>query len=394
MPRTEVLSIPLDILTHQEFLDVCKDYINNHGCKIICTPNPEMCVEAQYNSKFRIALQNSDCNIADGTGLIWATKFLHKVHIHRLPGMDMMLELCELAQHKQWPVYLIGGRGKTSKQAAAILNNKFPKIKINIAPLEPNVSTDGIMSSYEEGLIFEHLKRLEPKIIFVAFGAPKQELWMYNNRDKLSLMGIKLAMGVGGSFDYLSGRSTRAPRLFRAIGLEWLWRLALEPRRWHRIIKATVTFPRYVRSWKKRLPLPLRPGVTTVIINQQKQILTLHTIKNGLDDWVLPSGGVERGETNQQAALREAREESGLKNLKIIKAGPKYEYLWPLTWSRENYKGQIKQIFFIKYEGDNDKVILELENFDKYQWVEIKDLADHLHPTYRYVGKVTKEAGL
>lgn len=394
MPHTEVLSIPLDILTHQEFLDVCESYIAKPSCKIICTPNPEMCVEAQYNSKFRIALLNADCNIADGAGLVWAAKFLHQAHLHRLPGMDMMLELCDTAQHKGWPVFLLGGRSKSSKEAAAILNTKFPKIKINIAPLEPSVSSDGIISNYEEGLIFEHLQRLEPKILFVALGAPKQELWMYNNRDKLSQMGIRLAMGVGGSFDYLSGRSTRAPRLFRAIGLEWLWRLILEPWRWHRIIKATITFPRYVKAWKKRLTLPLRPGVTVVIINQQKQVLTMHGIKNNLDDWVLPGGGVEQGETNEQAALREAREETGLKNLKIIKPGPTYQYLWPLTWSRENYKGQVKQIYFIKYDGNDNKVILEPTNFDQYQWVDVKNLADHLHPTYRQVGKMVMETDL
>lgn len=228
-----------------------------------------------------------------------------------------------------------------------------------------------------------------PEILFVAFGAPKQEIWLSKNKQALTNCGIKIGMGIGGSFDYISGLSKRAPTSWQTIGMEWLWRVIQQPQRLPRIFRAVFTFPYYVNLWKKRLSLPMRKGVTCAIRNKDDKILCIHwTRQNG--SWGLPGGGVEENESIEHAAVRETKEEVGLKNLTFEKAIGSYKYLWPLTWSRKGYRGQEKTICLLSYDGDDVDVILENNDevtFDEYKWVEPKDLETEIHPVYRNVAK-------
>jgi len=176
--------------------------------------------------------------IADGIGLILAAKLLNKqkkqkLQYWRLSGADLMMELCYLAAAKKWRIFLLGGEENVAKKASFNIK-KLVKQKINKnLEIDYYSGSNNINKQTEKQLkqTIEKINKYEPQLLFVAFGAPLQEKWIADNLKKLK---VKMAMGVGGSFNYLSGKMKRASLLWRKIGLEWLWRLLKEPWRWRR----------------------------------------------------------------------------------------------------------------------------------------------------------------
>ncbi len=146
--------------------------------------------------------------------------------------------ICQLAAQKKWPVFLLGGEEGVAEKTAENLKNKYPDLEIQ--------TTGIILGTVPKGQSFRR-----PAILFVALGASKQEKWIINNLAKMP--SVKLAMGVGGAFDFISGRVRRAPKPLRLIGVEWLWRLFCQPWRMGRIFNAVVKFPYLViKSTKER----------------------------------------------------------------------------------------------------------------------------------------------
>jgi len=175
--------------------------------------------------------------LADGIGLIHAAKFLGK-KLHRITGVDLVGFLAELAEQKKYPIYLLGGAEQTAQKTAVVLKETFPQINIVGAESGGLVSPD--CKTVSDQNIIEKINKAKPKILLVAFGQVKQEKWIFSNLDKLS--SVRLAIGVGGTFDYICGNVKRAPLNFRNFGLEWLYRLLTQPKRFARIFKAIVTF--------------------------------------------------------------------------------------------------------------------------------------------------------
>jgi len=211
----------------------------------VFTPNPEMLVDARKDSYFRRVLNSSDLNICDGHGI----KFLSKEHLTIIHGVDFMLDVCKIAEQKKCSVFFLGsGSEEVLKKMKNRLKLKFPELRIagSDSGLKLEVQQTGthkMMLKYDEKEneeVLQKIKASKAQIVFVAFGHNKQEKWIYENLPKLS--NVKLFMGVGGSFDFLSGKVKRAPKLIRRIGLEWLYRLLTQPRRFTRIFKATIIF--------------------------------------------------------------------------------------------------------------------------------------------------------
>lgn len=236
--RVTVLDIPFDAVTLQEALQIVLERVEKHDTLrlektfFMATPNPEMLLEARKNDKFRSILQKTNLNIADGTGIIFAAIFLRAGRLpQRVTGTDLMIEICKLAQDKK--IFLLGGGPGVAEKTQKVLEEKYGT---NV------VGTDGSAASPEHD---EDLRRkinaASPDILFVAFGAPKQEMWLDRNLPHLKT--VKAAVGVGGAFDFISGKAKRAPRILRKLGLEWLYRLIRQPSRIGRIFNATVRFP-------------------------------------------------------------------------------------------------------------------------------------------------------
>ena len=163
-----------------------------------------------------------------------------------------MEELCGSASKIGLGIYLLGGCQETARQAAKNFKKKYKNLKICGAEsggkMSARQSPDGSSrmaggEGWDNRVIIEHINAVKPEILFVALGHGKQERWIFKNLEKLP--SVKIAMGVGGAFDFFSGRIKRAPLIMQEAGLEWLWRLILEPSRYKRIWKAVIVFPIY-----------------------------------------------------------------------------------------------------------------------------------------------------
>ncbi|MEA3354991.1 MAG: WecB/TagA/CpsF family glycosyltransferase, partial [Patescibacteria group bacterium] len=194
-------------------------------------------MKAQKDMEFRDILNKADLKIPDGVGLIWAiNKTFHpgmecKYKCERVAGVDVMLGLCKLAVEKKWRVYFLGGEKLVAKKAAEKLRNKYLGLKIKGSMGLEKIDK---ATKQENTKMINKINKYKPDLLFVGFGHGKQEKWIVKNLAKLQ---IKVAMGVGGSFNYLVKPWLRAPKLVQKIGLEWLWRLVLQPWRIKRQIE-------------------------------------------------------------------------------------------------------------------------------------------------------------
>jgi len=203
--------------------------------------NPEGVLLAQKNDQYRDALNRASLGLADGVGIQLASKILNASIPPRVPGVDVMIKLCEIAAQKHWKVYLRGGGGETAKKTAEKLKAKFPGLAIEGEEgISREVQSSKFKENSERGESMNKINAISPQLLFVALGQPKQELWIDEHLKEMP--SVRIAMGVGGAFDFISGKVPRAPLVMRRIGLEWLWRLFVQPWRAPRIFNATVRF--------------------------------------------------------------------------------------------------------------------------------------------------------
>lgn len=247
----KILGIQVDNYSKTETLQKVGEFLDFDKQNKIFTPNPEMLVDAQKDEYFKKVLNSGDLNVCDGFGLWLAMSFPRRRESsvgQRYTGIDLMIDICKLAEVKNKSVYLLGsGSDEVLEKTKINLLKKFPNLQIVGSHPGNNLTiqqfNNEIMIAYNKDQNDELLSQInlvEPSILFVAFGHNKQEKWIYENLEKMP--SVKIAMGVGGSFDYISGNIKRAPRLIRKFGLEWMYRLIKQPNRIGRIFKATFVF--------------------------------------------------------------------------------------------------------------------------------------------------------
>ena len=207
-----ILGVLVDSCTRKEAINRVQFLLSRGGSHYIVTPNPEIVILAHKSPDFCAILNNASLSLCDGTGLYLMGKIKGKNFPERICGSDFLYDLCEFAQENKYSVDLVGAQKHVQEKARQVLSKKFP-----------------------------HLNMISPgDITFVALGAPKQEIWMNKEWNK---QNRKIMIGVGGAFDMIAGHTRRAPKLFRMSGLEWMWRLLLQPSRILRIWRAVVIFP-------------------------------------------------------------------------------------------------------------------------------------------------------
>jgi len=207
----------------------------------IVTPNPEILVYANKHQEFKSILNNARLALPDGVGVILAGKILGKPFTERVTGVDLLEKLCQEASKKPITVGFLGGGPKIAERTAECLVKKYPGLKVVFAnsewpnrgpvkssfpasaPSKPHKSSDEVRAV---GIPPAFATPRSIDILFVAYGFPKQEEWMAENLKKIP---VKVAMSVGGAFDYISGNVSRAPLLIRLIGFEWFYRLIAQP---------------------------------------------------------------------------------------------------------------------------------------------------------------------
>lgn len=201
---------------------------------IILTPTTEQLVMAQTDDLLCTSFKKADITVPDGVGIAWATG--NKVQ--RITGVDLAEKIMFNASKNGWRVFLVGGRGDTAVRAAHTLSGHFTGLHIDGFEGSTTIAHE---SEADRDLSLQKIKNFNTDVLFVAFGAPWQERWVIDNRERLREAGVKVAMVVGGAFDYWAGNVVRAPISWRRVGLEWLWRLLHEPWRWKRQTKL-ITF--------------------------------------------------------------------------------------------------------------------------------------------------------
>jgi len=233
----EVLGVKIDNLTMEQTLRKIEGFLADGRQHYIVTPNPEFLVLAQKDGRFRRILNKADLAVPDGIGLVFASWFLGQPLKRRVAGTDLMEKICQRAAFQGWSIFLLGDREDgLVEETANQLKKRYPGLRIEGRTFEGRPPRASLKGRPSKGRPFD-----ESAILFLASGAPKQEKWIAQNLAKLP--SIKLAMGVGGAFNFISGRVRRAPRFLRIIGLEWLWRLGCQPWRIKRIFRAVIIFP-------------------------------------------------------------------------------------------------------------------------------------------------------
>ena len=241
MSRISLLGVPVDSHSRNEAQMRLQSMLETSKQHHVMTVNNEMLVESTKNGLFRDVLRRSDLNLPDSTGVLFAAKITGQYLSMRMPGVDTVEELL-INLGPEHPVFFLGAEEGIAMRAAAAMQVANPRLKI----------AGCFAGSPSDAGIVERIHSAKPHVLLVAFGAPKQDLWIAKHLKDMP--SVRIAMGVGGTFDFFAGKITRAPTFLRSIGLEWLWRLLQEPRRLGRIINALIVFPFLVCRYGKKEP--------------------------------------------------------------------------------------------------------------------------------------------
>jgi N-acetylglucosaminyldiphosphoundecaprenol N-acetyl-beta-D-mannosaminyltransferase len=221
----DVLGVRVDDVTYAEALAMLQTAVQSRTPHVVTTPNPEIVMLARRDPALLAALQRAALNIPDGIGLLLAAR-LHGERLRQhVQGTDLVLQLASISVGKGWRWFFLGGFGDVSARAADALRRSYPGLVVaGASPGSPLPHDDPTVRA-------DILAAGRVDILLVAYGAPKQELWLDRN---LAALGIPVGIGVGGVFNYVSGDAPRAPLLVRRAHLEWLHRLISQPWRWRR----------------------------------------------------------------------------------------------------------------------------------------------------------------
>lgn len=244
----QIMQIKVSSTSVSEVLTRVEKLISDSHRFYIVTPNPELILASQTNENLKKALNSADISVPDGVGLKIADPSLNIIK-----GRELFLDLIKLATKNNWKVFLLGGMDDESEISSKKLQITYPKLQIKSAkgPMLDDVSNPITESDRKaEVEVIAQINKFKPDLLFVAFGNPKQEIWIHKNLSKLSIGG---AMAVGGTFRYVAGTSKLPPKWMGEIGFEWLWRLITEPKRIGRIFRAVIIFPFRVFLSKVRL---------------------------------------------------------------------------------------------------------------------------------------------
>ena len=231
--RIRLLGVPVDAITSRGWLAQIDDWMRQGGrARQVCTVNPEFIMIAQGDAIFRQLLQRAALCLPDGVGLLWACRRLGLPLPERVTGSDGLPMLARAAAERGWRLYLLGAAPGVAQRAAEVLQARHPALQI------AGVYA-GSPAAAEEDAIVARVNASGADLLFVAYGAPQQDKWIARNLPRLQ---VTMAMGVGGSLDFIAGVTPRAPLWLRQRGLEWLYRLLRQPWRWRRMLR----LPRFV----------------------------------------------------------------------------------------------------------------------------------------------------
>lgn len=238
MNRVFILGVPVDAITESGAVDWVAAALRDQHPRQVATINPEFVMRARHDGRFLQVLAQADLCIPDGYGVVWAARRLGHPLPERVAGVDFIRALARRGARDGWRFFFLGAGPGVAESAASVLQKAYPELVVAGC-------LAGSPEPADDPLTADAVRAARTDVLLVAYGAPGQDLWIARN---LPQSGARVAIGVGGAFDFISGRARRAPRWMQDRGLEWLHRLIKEPWRWRRML----ALPRFVLAVVRR----------------------------------------------------------------------------------------------------------------------------------------------
>lgn len=250
-PRVDLFGVTVDVLSMRETLDIIQGWASapRDRCRYVVTPNVDHTVLLQERQDLRDAYYDASLVLADGWPVVAASRLVGKALPERVPGSDLVPMLLQTASSRRpLRVFLLGAAAGVGERAARNIRTQYPDVDI-VGVFSPPLGFEKVEDENEKILYL--VEQTEPDILVVGLGAPKQELWVHANRERLK---AKVALCVGATIDFLAGEKSRAPRWLQRLGLEWLHRMLSDPRRLvKRYARDAWHFPGIVwQEWRRR----------------------------------------------------------------------------------------------------------------------------------------------
>ncbi len=255
--KVNICGIDVDRYSFDEVVEaIAHQVISGSTPKYVVTPNAQHIAALQRDARFRLIYHQAFLVVPDGVPLLWAAKLLNTPLSGRVNGTDLFEHLCKISADRGLKVFLLGGRPGAAKKAKQVLQARDPNLNI-VGTYCPYY---GFESDPDElRRINLAIQTAAPDILFVGLGAPKQEYWIYENYQKL---GIPVSIGIGVSFELVGGMVKRAPKFMQKTGLEWFFRLIMEPKRlWQRYFIGNTIFillvlkQKFSLLWSSSIPM-------------------------------------------------------------------------------------------------------------------------------------------
>lgn len=374
-----ILGINISTIKKDELLKRLDFFLNDDKNRFLVTPNPEIILQAGRDEEYFYILNSADIAVADGFGLVLAGILKRKI-IPRITGSDLTPWLLNLAEEKQIKTLIINRRDglSSANDITETLKNRWPKLIFELLDIDK-----------KELLIEKETDRIrafEPKLIFVTLGAPTQEKLIWHGIKNWP--SVRLALAVGGSFDFLTNKIKRAPKIFRVTGFEWLWRLIKQPSRFKRIWNATVIFSLKVLNTIVIQPFLFRSNVACLLYKKTADGIKILLVErqDNHTHWQIPQGGRD-GEKLEVAGARELREELNTDKFKITKAFKNlniYEFAkLGLNSGKSGYKGQKQGLLIAEFIGKDEDIKINHWDHASWKWVDADNFIESVYPSRR-----------
>jgi len=386
--KLNILGINITTLTRQQILERIDTFLASSKPNFLVTVNPEIILQAMRDEEYFVMVNRADLTVPDGAGLTFAAWGLFN-HLHRFTGVDLTEALLAKAAKENIKVaILLWNKGLTrSNDVVNVLKNKFPKLDFICQEIgrDENVNISSEIDSFA------------PQLVFVALGSPWQEKIIYHQLLKKDY--IKLAIGVGGTFDFISGKVVRAPKIMRALGLEWIWRVFHQAKggrtqRAKRIYNAFFVFVEKYLEWRFVKPFLYRPNVACLLFKKENDKYRILLVKRSdwqEPHWQMPQGGRD-GMDVEKAGKRELYEELNTEKFKAVatykniykyKFGERGEEACYTDHCKKHtgYKGQIQSLYIGEFLGQDSDIRINYWDHDGWKWVDADDLLNEVHPT-------------
>lgn len=226
IPVVHIFGVPVSKMGMDQTVEYVSEVIREKKPHQVITVNPIMVMAAVDNPEYLAMMKRAELIIPDGTGVVWAAQYIENPVSERVPGIDFIHRLFEIGQNRKWKVYFLGASREVVEAAAHNIQRQYPRLQIVGV-------RDGFFTADDDQAVIADIVQAQPDILLVGRSADKQETWIDQYKHQLN---VPVMIGVGGSFDVISGKLKRAPILFQKLRLEWFYRLLQEPWRYKRML--------------------------------------------------------------------------------------------------------------------------------------------------------------